>query len=47
MAVINYLTKIIFDDGALACLAEEVARLELSKILLVTDALQRKSHGSS
>ncbi len=37
MAVINYLTKIIFDDGALACLAEEVARLELSKILLVTD----------
>jgi 4-hydroxybutyrate dehydrogenase len=37
MAIIHYLTKIIFDDGAVASLAEEVARLELKKILLVTD----------
>ena len=37
MAVINYLTKILFDDGALVSLADEVAQLKLKKLLLVTD----------
>ena len=37
MAVINYLTKILFDEGALVSLADEVAQLKLKKLLLVTD----------
>ena len=37
MAVINYLTKIIFDEGAVGELATEVATLGLKKILFVTD----------
>ena len=37
VAVINYLTKIVFDEGAISQLADEVAALGLKKTLLVTD----------
>jgi hypothetical protein len=37
MALINYLTRIQFDFGALALLAEEMAQLRITRPLIVTD----------
>lgn len=38
MALIQYITRIQFDDGALALLAEECAHAGITRPLIVTDA---------
>lgn len=43
MALINYLTAIQFEDGAISCLADEIAALGIRRPMIVTDAGIRAS----